>query len=321
MAEDAQISVPVATAVGLGAIIGAGIFVLSGTALALAGPMALAAFILVGIVALLVAFEMGELSSIMPHAKGAAYSYVFKAFGSEMGFITGILLYFSFASAIPVVALGFGSYLSSMLGLSGSLVIPFAILLILAVTFVNLVGIKKAAKADSALVIIKVAILCIFIAFAIIFAIGHQSSISSNFAAEPSKGSIAAVFAASVAIFFAFSGFQTISTFTSRIRGGGAAAAKAVIGSVLVSMALYILVVLGLVFLAPASSYGITGDPLSFALNSSHAPRYLFYVIDLGALMATASATLAMMLSSSRIMYQIGEDRLLPSVTRKYNPK
>ena len=96
-----------ATAIGLGAIIGAGIFVLSGTAIALAGSYALVSFVLVGIIALIVALELGELGSIMPQEKGASYSYVRGAFGSELGFITGLLLYFSYVSSIPVIALGF----------------------------------------------------------------------------------------------------------------------------------------------------------------------------------------------------------------------
>ena len=109
-----------ATAIGLGAIIGAGIFVLSGTALSLAGSYSLFSFVLVGVVALIVSFELGELASTMPDAQGASYSYVHNTFGSELGFITGILLYFSYVSSIPVIALGFGSYLSSLLGFGGN---------------------------------------------------------------------------------------------------------------------------------------------------------------------------------------------------------
>ena len=319
MAEDQTISPLVAAAVGLGAIIGAGIFVLSGTALALAGSLALVAFVLVGIVALLVAFEIGELGSIMPHAKGAAYSYVDSAFGSELGFITGILLYFSYATSISVIALGFGSYLTSITGLSSSYHIPFAIALIFVLSIINLLGIKNAIKADYYLVMIKVAILVIFITFAFLFAF-HSSSFSlSNFSLTPSESGIKPIFAASVAIFFAFSGFQVISTFTSRVKGGATSAAKAVIAAVLVSMVLYVLVVLGLILLVPASSYTISGDPLSFALTNAHAPQALFYLVDTGALIATASATLAMILSASRIAYQMGEDRLLPAITRIYS--
>lgn len=115
-----MISMRLALAIGLGNIIGAGIFVLSGTAIALAGSWALLAFVFVGVLATIVALELGELSSILPKVKGGAYSFAYKAFGSELGFITGILLYFSFATSISVVALGFGSYLSSLLGFSTS---------------------------------------------------------------------------------------------------------------------------------------------------------------------------------------------------------
>ncbi|MEM3661940.1 MAG: amino acid permease, partial [Candidatus Micrarchaeaceae archaeon] len=154
-----EISVPVATAVGLGAIIGAGIFVLSGTAIALAGSLALLSFALVGVVALIVALETGELGSIMPHLKGAAYSYAYKAFGSELGFITGIVLYFSYATSVSAIALGFGSYLASMLGIGSSYAIYLAMLLIAVLAVVNILGIRKAAEVDFGLVIVKVLIL------------------------------------------------------------------------------------------------------------------------------------------------------------------
>jgi len=164
MDENRLISVHIATAVGLGAIIGAGIFVLSGTSIALAGADALLAFIVVGLVAIILALEMGELSSLMPDVKGASYSYTYLAFGSRLGFITGIFRYLSLAVSISVISLGFGAYLSSILGISGSTYsIPFAILLIGTLSFVNLLGIKKAAETDSFLVVIKIGILLLFI--------------------------------------------------------------------------------------------------------------------------------------------------------------
>jgi amino acid/polyamine/organocation transporter, APC superfamily (TC 2.A.3) len=150
------LSVPVATSVALGAIIGAGIFVLSGTAIALAGSYSLLAFIIVGIIALFMALQMGEMGSIFPHAKGAAYSYAYEAFGSQLGFITGLLLYTSFATAVSAVSLGFGSYLATFLGLGAAYQVPFALALILVLSIVNIIGIKKAAKADFFIVIIKI---------------------------------------------------------------------------------------------------------------------------------------------------------------------
>ncbi|MCL4371774.1 APC family permease [Candidatus Marsarchaeota archaeon] len=317
-----KISVPVATAVALGAIIGAGIFVLSGTAIALAGTYALVAFIFVGIVAILIAFQLGELGSIMPKAKGAAYSFVYEAFGSQLGFITGVLLYFSFATAISAVALGFGSYASSFLGLGSGYSIYLAIALIFVLSIVNIYGIKKAAKMDFGLVVVKIGILSIFVAFAVIFALSGASHFSLSYLATPaSKVGLAAIFAASVAIFFAYSGFQSISTFTLDVDGGPNMAARAILYSVVISMIVYILVVLALMLLVPVAKFTVAADPLAFALSYIHAPGYISTIIDIGAMIATTSATLAMILTSSRILYQIGKDRLLPHPVTRFNRK
>ncbi|MFP3288937.1 MAG: APC family permease [Candidatus Micrarchaeota archaeon] len=311
-----KISIPVALAVGLGAIIGAGIFVLSGTAIAIAGGYALLAFVLVGIVAIFVGLEIGELSSLMPNEVGASYSFVYKAFGSELGFVTGILLFFSYATSISVISLGFGSYLSSILALSNAFNIPFAILLIFVLSILNILGIKKAAKSDAVLVAIKVSILLLFIIAALAISLSNKTFSTSNFSVP--NNALLSIFSASVVIFFAYSGFQSISTLTSRIRGKNGAA-KAIILATVISLILYVLVVFSLLALMPASEYKISGDPLSFALKASHAPQWLFITVDIGALIATTSATIAMILSSSRMLYQISKDKLLPKIFRKYN--
>jgi APA family basic amino acid/polyamine antiporter len=318
-----MISVKVATAVGLGAIIGAGIFVLSGTAIALAGSAALIAFVIVGVIALIVALELGELGSIMPNAEGGSYSYAYEAFGSELGFITGIMLYFAYASSIAPIALGFGSYLTGLVGLGSSYSTVFAILLILVLSIVNVLGVSKAAEADFGLVIIKVAILIVFISFALIFALsnGNTSAMETNFTTGFQSANVGSIFAASVVIFFAYSGFQAISTITKDVKGSGSGAAKAIISSVIISILLYVLVVVALLFLMPASQYTVSSDPLSFALKYAGAPSWIFVLVSVGALIATTSAALAMILSSSRVLFQIGQDKLLPKFVRKYNEK
>ena len=323
VAKDKLISVPLATAVGLGAIIGAGIFVLSGTSIALAGADALLAFIVVGLVATILAFEMGELSSLMPDVKGASYSYTYEAFGSRVGFITGIFRYLYLAVSISVISLGFGAYLSSILGISGSTYsIPLAIMLIGVLSVLNLLGIEKAAEADSVLVVIKIGILILFIGFAVVVAFtGVGRGAGSHFSFDLSVGGFQGIFAASVAIFFAYSGYQSIATFSGRIKGGGNGAAKAILAAVLISITLYLLVVIALLLLLPPSSYQIAADPLTFALNNSGAPSWFSLLIGIGALIATTSATLAMILTSSRSVYQMSADGLLPKVLMKYNPK
>ncbi len=319
-----KVSVAAATAVGLGAIIGAGIFVLSGTAVALAGADALFAFVIVGILALIIALELGELGSLMPDVKGASYSYTYKAFGSELGFMTGMLRYMALAVSISAIALGFGSYLSNMVygNALGDAPILFAIILIAVLSTINMFGVKKAAQTDLGLVTIKLVILSIFVAFALYFTLSRPAGFPSiSFSA--SGGAWAGIFAASVVVFFAYSGFQSISTITDRIKGGAQGYIKAIMAAVVISITVYLLVVLAMLALVPSSSYStlLKADPLAFALGSSHAPSWLVLLVDLGALVATASATVAMILTSSRSLYQMSEDRLLPKFFRKYNKK
>ncbi len=322
MDKKGLISVPVATAVGLGAIIGAGIFVLSGTAIALAGTDAIIAFLIVGFVAIMVALELGELGSIIPKEEGASYSYVYNAFGSELGFITGIIFYFSSATAISAISLGFGSYLANLLGVSSAYSAFLAIPLIFALAALNYMGIKKAANADFVLVLIKLVVLFIFILFALYFTFGAGHFTLANFGIDSSQSGLGPIAAASIAIFFAYSGFQTISTLTSKIQGGANAAAKAILLSVILSLIVYVAVVISLILLVPSSAFTVSAaDPILKALDFASAPYGLKLLIDAGALIATASASLAMLLRSSRIIYQLGSDGLLPKVISKHAPK
>ena len=168
---------------------------------------------------------------------------------------------------------------------------------------------------------VKIGVLIVFIVLAFFFAFNHSANSLSHFTAGVPSGDLTGIFASSVVIFFAYSGFQSISTITRNVRGGGSGAAKAIVASVLISIVLYILVVVALILMVPANLYKVSSDPLSFALKTTSAPSWLFTLISVGALVATTSATLAMVLASSRIFYQIGSDKLLPKLARAYNEK
>ncbi|MUN28906.1 APC family permease [Sulfuracidifex metallicus] len=313
-----SISMIEATAVGLGAIIGAGIFVLSGAAISLAGSYSIIAFLFIGFLSVLIAMSLGELTTMFPHEKGSTYSYVFKAFGHELGLLTGIMVYFSFSTSIAAIAEGFGSYLSSTLG-DPALTLIFASMLIAVLTGVNLIGIQKAAQADLVLVMIKLSILSLFIAFAIVYASSHFSL--SHFQSTQSQSSILPFFSSSIAIFFAYTGFQVITSFADDVKGGPKNAAKAVVLSVLISMIFYVMVALSMIFLVPVKEFNVNADPLSFALAYSHAPAWIHIAVDVGGMIATTSATLAMILASGRTLYQISVDMKLPKFLSKYNEK
>lgn len=304
----AKIGLAGATAIGLGAIIGAGIFVLSGTTINLAGSGALIAFVITGIVAIILALEMGELASEMPKERGATYSFTYNAFGSELGFIGGILLYLGYTAAVATIALGFGSYLSSALGITSQLyTYAFSILLILALTFINYRGIKNTANTDLVLVVFKVLVLALFILFAIFYGTWTVHQITGFM-----TNGVGGIFAASVIALFAYAGFQAIASLTPDLIGGGRTAAKAIILSVIISMVLYVGVTLSLLALVPGNQFGLVANPLTYALTSAGAPSWLFILISIGALVATTSATLSMMVGGSRTLFQMSVDGLLP---------
>ncbi len=297
-----------ATAIGLGAIIGAGIFVLSGVTINLAGTGALIAFIITGIAAAIIALEMGELSSEMPHERGATYSFTYQAFGSELGFVCGILMYLAFTASAAAIAIGFGSYFASLLGISSSAYAQlFSILIIVILSILIAKGTGKAAETDILLVSFKVLALIVFILFA--FYIGNWSG--TRFTGFLSKGA-GGIFSASVIAMFAYAGFQTISSITPDIEGGGRTAAKAIILSVVISGILYVLVTGSMISLANPLQYTGRADPLNFALTSSGAPYWLFILIGIAAVVATTSASLGMLLGGSMLVYQMSKDGLLP---------
>lgn len=304
-----------ATAIGLGAIIGAGIFVLSGVAITLSGTGALLAFLLTGFVAILVAFEVGELSSRMPTEKGASYSFTYNAFGSELGFITGILRLLSFVAAIAAISVGFGSYLTSFLKLNSFYSPLFSIILILVLGYITNKGVKKAAKTDTVLVTFKVIALIIFVVFGIYAGKAANLSVANIF----SGSNLSGIFAASVLSMFAYAGFQSIASITPYVKGGGKTVAKAIILSVLISAFLYIGVTVAMLMLAPKSAYALSGDPLSVALSSVNAPVALTVLIDIAAMVATASATLAMLVGCEMLIFQMAEDNLLPGILKRSN--
>jgi APA family basic amino acid/polyamine antiporter len=195
-----------------------------------------------------------------------------------------------------------------------------AIGLIAVLTVINLGGIRKAARADLCLVVVKLVILLAVVGFAIFYWMSNGSATNFFALSAPASG-VSGIFGASVAVFFAYSGFQTISSFTSKVKGGARSAARAILLSVSISMVLYVLIAFSLLALLPADRFVINADPLSFALSTSHAPEYLRIVVDVGALVATASASLAVLLGSSRILYQIGADGLLPRMAKTYDAK
>jgi len=304
-----QISLWQATAIGLGNIIGAGIFVLAGTVINQAGLGAVLSFLLTAILAITVALNSAELSSkIVSH--GGLYSFAKETMGEAMGFVVGWLRAISYAIATSAVSLGFSSYLLTMIDLySIHLEIVLAIGLILFAVFLNYVGIKLVAEIEELLVGLTTGGLLIFIIIAFIYG----KWVPSRFTPLVPYGPFSIILSASLA-FFAYSGFNTVATLTPEIAEGRKNAPKAIILSLGIST---LLVVCGMLALMPWKLYTVTADPLLNALNFSRAPHFVDQKIGAVAIVATVTVTLSLIVAGSRTLLQMSEDELLPKTLGK----
>ncbi len=187
------------------------------------------------------------------------------------------------------------------------LLIPLAILLILAVAAVDYAGLRLVAAVEQYLVFLTVGGLVLFVAVS--FAYGSWTP--ARFTPIAPSGPLSIVGAASLA-FFAYSGFNTIATLTPEVEDGPRNVPRAILIALSVSTVLYLLVVAGMLALMPWSSYGVTADPLSNALSYVGAPAPIGAAIAVVAVVATVTVTLSLLVAGSRTFLQMSEDRMLP---------
>ncbi len=302
-----KLGFPQAVAVGLGNIIGAGIFVLAGSAINVSGPGALAAFAITAALAISVGFNTAELSSRYPSLQGGVYSFARETMGDTLGFLVGWFRLIAYAVSGAAVALGFSGYLVS-LGVSSTVYYPTALLLILFLALVEVRGIRLASELEVGLVIVKIIGLAIFLGA--VFELAKYTP--TNFAPIFPSGTLGVLMAANIA-FFAYSGFNTIATLTPDVDNGEKTVPRAIIMSIIISTTLYVLVVFGLLLALDWRSYGVTSNPLSLALASIQAPSVVSYAVDVAALAATFAVTLSLIIAGARTTKQMGTDRLLPA--------
>ncbi|MDG7013037.1 MAG: amino acid permease [Nitrososphaerota archaeon] len=300
-----------ATAVGLGNIVGAGIFVMAGSAIDEAGPAALVAFAITAVLAITVGLNSAELSSKLPDVEGGVYSFARATLGDTVGFLVGWFRLISYAVSGGAVALGFAEYLTGF-GLPGSWYYPLAAALVLVLSYVEVRGIKIASEFEKWLVAFTVFGLGLTVAAVLFF--GRYSP--SNFAPFFPLGSLGVLQAASLA-FFAYSGFNTIATLTPDVEDGARQVPRAIITSLVTSTVLYVLVVFSMLFAMSWSKYGTASNPVSLALSAVKAPGPISAVVSVAALTATLTVTLSLIIAGSRTTKQMGEDGLLPSYLGK----
>ncbi len=306
--SDRKITMWQAASIGLGNIIGAGIFVLAGVVIKESGPGAIIAFAFTAFLAMTVAFNSAELSSkIVSH--GGLYSFTKVTMGDSLGFLVGWLRGISYAIAGAAVTLGFSSYLLSFFNNnSESLILLVSVFFLIIITAVDYAGIKVVARIEQILVFLTSAGLILFIIISVIYGKWEPS----RFTPILPYGPMSIIEAASLA-FFAYSGFNTIATLTPEVENGTKNVPKAIMFSLAISTVLYILVVLGMLAMMPWRLYGVAADPLVNALNYSRAPAFISFAISVVALVATVTVALSLIVAGSRTLLQMSEDGLLPN--------
>ncbi len=305
--------------IGISQIIGAGIFVVSGIAAGIAGPSVILSFWIAGFVALLTALTTAELSSMITET-GSSYAYTKRAFGKFLGFLVGWMRYFDNVVSVAAVSLGFSAYLLSFFFpfLPKDFLIISSILLIILLTIPNIVGTKITTRISSVFVAIKLSALFFLIFVGIFFLLKNFNT--NNFIPFFPRG-FSSTLTASSLVFFAFLGFQTIAMASEEAKNPKKDVPLAIILSFLICLIAYIGVAIVSVGSVDWRILGNVDHPLSYVAQVITRNEYASLYVTFGALVATASVALASIYSSSRTLFALSRDNLLPKLFSEINEK
>jgi basic amino acid/polyamine antiporter, APA family len=297
-----------ATAISVGAIIGAGIYVVIGIVAGLAGPALIISMILAAVVALFTALSFAELSAWLPR-EGSVYEFSYRLISPFAGFLAGWMYMLGNAFAGAAVALGFAFYFTELFPFASPKIV--ALLLCLAFTIINFFGIRQSAKLNDILVGAKLLILSFFL----ILGLGYLRPENFHPFAPSGKGII---FGACY-IFFAFGGFARVSVLAEEIEDAEHNVPRAILLSLLISTIFYLLIGTVAVGLVGASALAASSSPLAEAIKVTRNP-FAVSVISLGGLVATASVLLTSILGVSREAYAMALRDALPSSLSRLHP-
>ena len=298
-----------ATAISIGAIIGGGIFVVTGIAAKLAGSAFLVSIVIAAIIISLTALSFSELATAMP-VEGGIYEFAYRMISPFAGFLVGWMWLLSNIFAGAAVSLGFAYYLNAMFpGLPSTWVAALISILFMAV---NLIGIRESALLNSILVSAKLIILTFFIALGLFFVnVGRFA---------PFNPASIGVFYGAAYFFFAYGGFARVTIVAEEIKDAKRIVPRAILLSIGISTVFYLLVGSVSVGLLGAARLGVTQSPLADAIATTEISAAV-YAISVGGLLATASVLLTSILGVSRVAYAMGRRNDLPKAFSVLNSK
>ncbi|MCT8976203.1 amino acid permease [Clostridium sp. CX1] len=316
------------TMLGIGAIIGTGIFVLTGVAAAdYAGPALVLSFVFSGIACSFAALCYAELAAMIPVA-GSAYTFGYVGLGEIWAWIIGWDLVLEYVVAVAAVAVGWSGYIVSLLkaggitvpaalcnppGQNGGIVNLPAVIILFIITLFLLRGVSESAKLNNILVVIKLAVVIIFIALGV----GHVNPANWN---PFFPYGVSGVFKGAAIIFFAYIGFDAVSTAAEEVKNPQRDLPIGIVGSLLVCTVLYIIVSAILTGMVPYAQYHNNAAPVAYAL-AQVGINWGSALVSVGAVCGITSVLLVMTFGSTRLLFSLSRDGLLPTVFAEVHQK
>lgn len=316
------------TLLGVGAVIGTGVFVLTGVAAAeYAGPALILSFIIAGLACVFAALCYSEFAAMIPQS-GSAYTYGYVAFGELLAWVLGWDLVLEYGLASSAVASGWSGYFQSLMagfGLhlptaitsafdpaKGTYIDLPAVIIVLLVTLLLTRGVKESAKFNSIMVAIKVAVVLLFIV------VGVWYVEPSNWQPFMPFGTSGVVAGAAVVV-FAYFGFDAVSTAAEEVKNPQRNLPIGIISALAICTVLYIAVSLILTGIVPFEMLNVK-DPVAFALRFIQ-QDWAAGFISLGAIVGITTVLVVMMFGQTRLFYAISRDGLLPKKLSSVSPK
>ena len=333
-------------ALGIGAIIGAGIFVLTGHAAAgYAGSGVVISFAIAGTGCLFAGLCYAEYAAMIPVA-GSAYTYTFATMGRFLAWIIGWNLVLEYLAAGSTVAVGWSGYFSDFMASQLHTPVPAAfagapfelegfhhlaatgayfnlpaVLLVALVTFVLIVGVNMSATFNAVMVAIKLSIVLvvIFVGFSHVNPANHEPFIPANTGTLGQFG-WTGVFRATGVIFFAYIGFDAVSVAAQEARNPQRDIPLGILGSLLICTVLYMLMSWVLTGIAPYQTLNVA-HPVSMAVEAIPSTQWVAPYVNVGAIVGLASVVLVLLLGQSRIFYAMAKDGMIPPVFSEIHPR
>ena len=307
------------TAMGVGAIIGTGIFVVIGKGAGIAGPAVILSFVLAAVACAFSALSYAELASSIP-VSGSAYTYTYATLGEIVAWIIGWDLILEYGVSVAAIAVGWGGNLNAFLDAAFGFALPDAIakspsdggvvnlpavFVVLAITLLLVRGVTESARVNLVMVVIKLAVLLFFIVVAFAnFGTAHFQPFAPT--------GVDGVTSAAAIIFFAYIGFDAVSTGSEEARRPARDLPLAIIGSLVICTIFYVLTAVGAIGIASPAQMEGSDAPLAAALDQGAGINWAAGILALGAVIAITSVVLVIFYGQTRIFFAMCRDGLLP---------